>query len=108
MSSGSYSHFQGSHNIWQTSSSEVVHGVDTDVSWQVTQGSTVKRMWMSVRQNPVTTEVYALSDPTKPIMEHDLTSPVISAIAKQLVSSVGASQALQVSYVVNVHPVCTS
>lgn len=106
MSSESYSHLQGSHNIWQTSSSEVMRDVDTDVSWQVTQGSTVKRMWMSVQWIPVTTEVYALSDPTKPIMEHDLTSPVISAIAKQLVSSVGASQALQVSYAVNVHPVC--
>lgn len=81
--------------------------VDTDVSRQVTQGSTVKRMWMSVRQIPVTTEVYALSDPTKPIMGHSLTSPVISAIAKQLVSSVRASQALQVSYAVEVHPVCT-
>ena len=107
MSSGSYSHLQGSHNIWETSSSEVVRAVDTDVCWQVTQGSTVKRMWMSVRQIPVTTEVCALSDPTEPIMEHDLTSPVISAIAKQLVSSVGASQALQVSCAVNVHPVCT-
>lgn len=81
--------------------------VDTDVSWQVTQGSTVKRMWMSVQQIPVTTEVCALSDPTKPIMEHDLTSPVISAIVKQLVSSVGASQALQVSYAVKGHPLCT-
>lgn len=62
---------------------------------QVTQDSTVKRMWMSVQQIPVTTEVYALNDPTSPITEHDLTSPVISAIAKQPVSSVGANQALQ-------------
>lgn len=107
MSSGSDSHLRGSHNIWEVTSSEVVCDVDTDVSWQVTQGSTVKRMWMSVQQIPVTTEVYALNDPTKPITEHDLTSPVISAIAKQLVFSVGASQALQVSYAVNVHPVCT-
>lgn len=107
MSSESYSHLQGSINIWQTSSSEAVDDADTDVSWQVTQGSTVKRMWMSVQHLPVTMEAYALRDPTKPITGHDLSSPVISAIAKQLVSSVGASQALQVSYAVNVQTVCT-
>lgn len=84
-----------------TTSSEVVCDVYT-VSWQVTQDSTVKRTWMSVQQIPVTTEVYALNDPTSPTMEHDLTSPVISAIAKQLVSGVGASQALQVNYAVHV------
>lgn len=55
-----------------------------------------------MRQIPVTTEVCALSDPTSPIMAHSLTSPMISATAKQLVSSVGVSQALQVGFVVNV------
>jgi len=102
MSFGSYSHLQGSHNTWVTCSSVVVRDAYTEVSWQVTQGSIVKRMWTSVRQIPVTMEVYALSDPTSLIMDHNLTSPAISATAKQLVSSVGASQALQVGFVVNV------
>lgn len=61
---------------------------------------------MSVQQIPVTMEVCALSDPTKPTMEHVLTSPGISATAKQLVSSVSASQALQVSSAVHCHPAC--
>lgn len=96
-----------SYSVWQIGSSEVVRGVGTAVSWQVTRGSTVKRMWMSVRQIPATTEACASSDPTQPITEHDLTSPAISATAKQLDSCAGASQALQVSAAETVHPVST-
>lgn len=63
---------------------------------------------MSARQIPVTTEACALSDPTEPTTEHIPTSPGISATAKQLVSSVSASQALQVSRAVRGHPACAS
>lgn len=53
---------------------------------------------MSALQTLVTMEACASSDPTKPTMGHNTTSPASSAIVKLLVSSAGASQVFQVSY----------
>lgn len=65
--------------------------------WQVTWGNAVRRMWMSVPQSPVTTEVCASNDPTRATMGRSQTSPTSSATAKLLVSSAGANQALKVT-----------
>lgn len=82
-------------------------GADSSVSWQVTVGSTVRRMRMSVCHSPVTTGACACSAPTQPTTGHSPTSPATSATARQLGSCASASQASQVSCTANVHPVCT-